>query len=188
MEKLCRKIAEQCRQVDRKAIDCFLTTITSARRIFLAGAGRSGLVARAFGMRLMHLGFTVYIVGEVITPAIKEGDLLIIVSGSGQTSSMVAAMRTAKGKGAKVAALTSFPESPVGKGADFLVQIKGRVAESLDRDYAKRQLTGAHEPITPLGTLFELSTMIFLDSMVEELMLRYRKGEEELLEYHTSFE
>lgn len=188
IEKLCRKIAQQCREIDRKSIERFIDAIVSAKRVFIAGAGRSGLVARAFGMRLMHLGFSVYVVGEVITPAIKKDDLLIVVSGSGQTSSMVNIARTAKSKGVKIGLITSFPDSPIGKMADYIVRIKGRTRDETRRDYTDRQLVGDHEPITPLGTLFELSTMIFLDSIIEELMLRYQKSEEELREYHTNLE
>ena len=188
IEKLTQKIAALCRDIDRKEIDRLLDAIISARRVFIAGAGRSGLVAKAFGMRLMHLGFTVYIVGEVITPAIKEGDIIIILSGSGRTTSMTNVMNTSKAKGAKVAAITSFPDSPLGMGADYIVRLKGRTVDDLARDYTDRQLVGDHEPITPLGTLFELTSMIFLDAIIEELMLRYQKSEEEMREYHTNLE
>jgi len=188
IEKIVQKIAEQCRQIDRKSVDRFIAAIIDANRIFIAGAGRSGLVARAFGMRLMHLGLTVHIVGEVTTPAIKEKDLLIIVSGSGQTTSMLAVMNVAKQKGAKIAAVTSFPNSPIGKGADYVVQIQGRAVENALRDYTSRQLSGEHEPITPLGTLFELSAMVFLDAIIDELMVRYQKSEEQLKELHSNLE
>jgi len=188
MQKLCQKVSEQCREMDRGDIACFLGSITKAKRIFIGGVGRSGLVASTFGMRLMHLGFTVYVVGEVVTPAIRKGDLLVLVSGSGKTASIVGAMKTAKAKGARVAAITSFPDSPLGKGSDCVVRVKGRRVGRWDADYVNRQLAGRREPIAPLGTLFELATMVFLDSVVEELMLRYRKSEKELKELHTNLE
>ena len=73
----------------------------------MAGEGRSGFSAKGFAMRLMHLGYTVYVVGETITPAIKEGDILIGVSGSGKSISVVDAARKAKEKNASVIAVTS---------------------------------------------------------------------------------
>jgi len=185
MEKLTQKIAEQLQTIDKTSIEKFLEYIASAKRIFIGGAGRSGLVAKAFGMRLMHLGFTVYIIGEVITPAINKDDLLIIVSGSGQTLSTLVAAKVAKEKGVKVASITSNPDSELGKLSDVVVQIKGRRLEDAKRDYEARQLSGEHEPLTPLGTLFELSTMVFLDSIIDELMLRYKKSEEELKKLHA---
>lgn len=188
MEKLTQKIEEQLSAIDRKGIDQLVESLTNAKRIFIGGAGRSGLVAKAFGMRLMHLGFTVYVIGEVITPAINKEDLLIIVSGSGQTISVVVAARIAKEKGVKIVSITSNPNSDIGKLSDVIVQIKGRRPEDAKRDYEARQLIGNHEPLTPLGTLFELSAMVFLDSIIDELMLRYQKSEEELKKLHADLE
>ncbi|QLJ53216.1 MAG: 6-phospho-3-hexuloisomerase [Candidatus Fermentimicrarchaeum limneticum] len=188
MEKLTQKIEEQLSAIDRKSIDQLVESLTNAKRIFIGGAGRSGLVAKAFGMRLMHLGFTVYVIGEVITPAINKEDLLIIVSGSGQTISVVVAARIAKEKGVKIVSITSNPNSDIGKLSDVIVQIKGRRPEDAKRDYEARQLIGNHEPLTPLGTLFELSAMVFLDSIIDELMLRYQKSEDELKKLHADLE
>jgi 6-phospho-3-hexuloisomerase len=188
MEKLAQKIEEQLRAIDSKSIDQFVESLINAKRIFIVGAGRSGLVAKAFGMRLMHLGFTIYVVGEVITPAINKDDLLIIVSGSGQTLSSVVAATIAKEKGVKIIGITSNPDSDIGKLSDVIVQIKGRQPEDAKRDYEARQLTGNHEPLAPLGTLFELSAMVFLDSIIDELMLRYKKSEDELRKLHADLE
>jgi 6-phospho-3-hexuloisomerase len=188
MEKLAQKIEEQLRAIDQKSIDQFVESLINAKRIFIVGAGRSGLVAKAFGMRLMHLGFTVYVVGEVITPAINKDDLLIIVSGSGQTLSPIVAARIAKEKGVKIVSITSNPDSDIGKISEVVVQIKGRRPEDAKRDYEARQLLGNHEPLTPLGTLFELSAMVFLDSVIDELMLRYKKSEDELRKLHADLE
>jgi 6-phospho-3-hexuloisomerase len=188
MEKLAQKIQEQLRAIDQKSIDQFVESLINAKRIFIVGAGRSGLVAKAFGMRLMHLGGTVYVVGEVITPAINKDDLLIVVSGSGQTLSPVVAATIAKEKGVRIVGITSNPDSDIGKLSDVVVQIKGRRSEDAKRDYEARQLTGDHEPLVPLGTLFELATMVFLDSIIEELMLRYKKSEDELRKLHADLE
>ena len=63
-----------------------LTDMLSKRqRTFVTGAGRSGLVARMFGMRLMHAGLTAYIPGETITPAAGKGDLMVAISCTGST-------------------------------------------------------------------------------------------------------
>ena len=188
MERLAQKIEEQLRAIDKKSIDQFVESLINTKRIFIGGAGRSGLVAKAFGMRLMHLGFTVYVIGEVITPAINKDDLLIVVSGSGQTLSVVVAARIAKEKGVKIVSITSNPNSDIGKISDVIVQIKGRRPEDAKRDYEARQLLGNHEPLAPLGTLFELSALVFLDSIIDELMLRYQKSEDELKKLHADLE
>ncbi|WP_457753951.1 3-hexulose-6-phosphate synthase, partial [Thermococcus sp.] len=76
-----------------------IDAMIGANKIFIYGAGRSGLVGKAFAMRLMHLDFNVYVVGETITPAFEEGDLLIAISGSGETRTIVDAAEIAKKQG-----------------------------------------------------------------------------------------
>lgn len=188
MELLTQKLAEQCRHMDRKSIERFMTALLNTDKIFIQGAGRSGLVGRAFAMRLMHLGFNVYVVGETTTPPIHKGDLYIAVSGSGKTSTVLAIAKTAKTLGARIAVITSHPDSPMGELADLSVVIKGREPVRGGNDYLARQITGHHEPLTPLGTLFELSSMVFLDSIIEELMIRKNKSESELRTFHTNLE
>lgn len=188
MEKLVRKLGGQCAHMDESDAELFIRSIMESKRIFVHGVGRSGMIARAFAMRLMHLGFTVYVVGETITPAIYPEDLFIAVSGSGKTSSVYIVARAAKKKKARVAAITSDPNSELARGADLVVRVRGRVLSSVRQDYDARQLVGEHEPLAPLGTLFELSAMVFLDSIVDELMLRKKKSEKEMRAKHTDLE
>ena len=97
--------------LDEKAIDEFEDIIINSKNIFVTGAGRSGLAAKAFAMRLMHLGLSAYVVGETISPAIYEDDCIIAISGSGETNTIVSAAKIAKNRGSKVLTLTSYPES-----------------------------------------------------------------------------
>jgi 6-phospho-3-hexuloisomerase len=169
-------------------IEALIAAKKEGRRIFVVGAGRSGLVAKAFAMRLMHMGFDVYVVGETIMPPIRKGDLLLAVSGSGRTKTVVAVAEAAKSVGARVIALTTYPDSPLGKVADIVVRIPGRTKLAIEEDYLIRQIRGYHEPLAPLGTLFEVTTMIFLDGVVAELMSTLGITEEEMRERHTNVE
>ncbi len=163
---------------------------SKGKKIFIVGAGRSGFVARSFALRLMNLGFNVYFIGETITPAAERGDLLIAVSGTGMTRMVLTAGVTAKEIGAKLIAITSFSDSPLGKIADHVVVISGRTKTGWPReeDYLARQLLGEREPLTPLGSTFENNCMIFLDGLIAELMYRLGKTEEELRKYHATIE
>ncbi|HZU00229.1 MAG TPA: hypothetical protein VFA10_11235, partial [Ktedonobacteraceae bacterium] len=76
-------------EVDETQVDTFADQLLAAPRVFVTGEGRSGLMAKAFAMRLMHLGLTVYVVGETTTPALKGSDSLVAVSGSGTTEGTV---------------------------------------------------------------------------------------------------
>lgn len=158
------------------------------KKIFVVGIGRSGFVARAFALRLMNLGFNVYFLGETITPAATKEDLLIAISGSGTTKLVLTASSAAKEIGSKVVAVTSHPKSPLGKVADHVVVVGGRTKMAREEDYLARQLLGEREPLSPLGTMFENNCMIFLDSLVVELMHRLGKTEEEIRKLHATIE
>lgn len=170
-------------------ISNFLDVLRSSSNIFVTGAGRSGLVAKAFAMRLMHLGFSAYVVGETISPAITANDCILAISGSGETSNIVSACKIAKKLGANVLAVTSYPESTLGKLADGLVHVKGRTKlEVDDENYLKRQIHGNYTMLTPLGTAFELTSLVFLDALVPELMDAMDVTEEDLKSRHTNLE
>ena len=167
----------------------FIEIITTADNIFVTGAGRSGLAAKAFAMRLMHLGLSSYVVGETISPAINAGDCILAISGSGETNTIVTAAKISKKRGAKVLALTSYPESSLGQLADGIIHVKGRTkVEVDDENYLKRQIKGNYTSLTPLGTAFELTSLVFLDGLVSELMETMGKTEEDLKNRHTVLE
>ncbi len=171
-----------------KMIDTLVDAYSRGARILVMGAGRSGLVGKAFAMRLLHLGFQVYVLGETIVPRIKEGDIVIAISGSGRTRLIVTAAEAAKHVGAKIIALTTYPDSPLGKLADIVVRVPGRTKIAKEEDYFARQILGIHEPLAPLGTLFEDTSLVFLDSVVVELMNKLGKTEEDLRNAHANIE
>lgn len=158
------------------------------RKILVVGVGRSGLVGRAFAMRLRHLGARSYVLGETITPSVEAGDLVIAISGSGSTQIVVAAAEAAKKVGARVVAITSYYDSPLAKVADLVVYVPGRSKLTSMDDYFARQILGIHEPLSPLGTLFEDTAMVLLDAVIAELMKRLGKDEEELAKRHANIE
>jgi len=184
-----RKVIEFLKpeEVDR-FIDALIDVYKRGAKVLVMGAGRSGLVGKAFAMRLMHLGFNVYVLGETITPSIGEGDLVVAISGSGRTHLIVTAAEAAKKVKARVAAITSYPDSPLGRLADIVVEIPGRTKVTPDIDYFARQILGIHEPLAPLGTLFEDTALVFLDGVVVELMHRLGKKEADLKARHANIE
>ncbi|MDR0912622.1 MAG: 6-phospho-3-hexuloisomerase [Methanobrevibacter sp.] len=174
--------------IKEDVIKNFVEIISQSGRIFVIGAGRSGLVAKAFGMRLMHLGKTVFIVGETITPAIKANDCIIAISGSGETNSIVSPVKIAKEKGAKVLSLTSYTDSTIGKLSDSVLWVHGRTKNDIDKeeDYIKRQMDGNYSSLTPLGTAFELTSLVFLDGLISELMYAMGATEADLKARHDN--
>ena len=175
--------------LDEKNVEDFENIIIEAKNVFVTGAGRSGLAAKAFAMRLMHLGVSAYVVGETISPAIYEDDCIIAISGSGETNTIVSAVKIAKNRGSKVLAVTSYPESTLGQLADTCLLVKGRTKKEVDdENYMKRQIHGNYTSLTPLGTAFELTTLVFLDAIVSELMEKMHQTESDLKARHTVLE
>jgi len=144
--------------------------------VFLAGEGRSGLVAKAFGMRLVHLGITAHNIDESTTPAKRRGDLLLLFSGSGTTKSCIHQAESAKAVGARVGAITSFPDSELGKLADFTVKIEGRQENEVRRE--------GQDPVHPMGTRFELTLRVVTDALVECLMVKLDVSEKMMKLHH----
>ncbi len=166
--------------LDYHQIEEFIKTIENARCIFIMGAGRSGFIARAFAMRLMHLGYDVYVVGETVTPRISQDDVLISISGSGETTSVVNISRKARDIGSKLVAITYGKESTLAKISNVVVVRNAKIkTQNGDNELSK---------IAPLGTMFELTTFILLDGLIAELMSRKGLREEDLLERHAVLE
>lgn len=186
----CIKVSIE--ELNMKEVEGLIELMLGAKnkKIFTVGMGRSGFVARAFALRLMNLGFNVYFLGETITPAAEKGDLLIAISGTGSTKMVLTASSAARDIGAQVIAITSFPESALGQLADLVVTIKGRTkaAMPIEEDYLARQIIGEREPLTPLGSIFENNCMVFLDSLIVELMHRMGRTEEDLKRRHATIE
>lgn len=180
-----RKVSES---LDPENIQQMNNILKTSQNVFVMGLGRSGLMARAFAMRLMHLGISVYVVGETITPAIRSEDCLLAISGSGETLSIISAAEMAQKRNAKIIAVTSYVDSTVGKMADLVVHIEGRTKIDSEKNYLTRQINGKHQSLSPLGTLFEVTTLIFLDGIIAQLMVEMGKTEEDLKARHTVLE
>ena len=151
------------------------TMLDESKRIFISGAGRSKLVGNFLGMRLMHSGYDVSMVGEIVTPSIKAGDLLIIISGSGETEQLIAFTNKAKSVGAKIVLICSKSQSTIGDMADGVFQV--------GNDSSYSAVKGM-----PMGTVFELSTLCFLESVVSHLIWEKEIPEEKMRERHANME
>ncbi|MEZ0394671.1 MAG: 6-phospho-3-hexuloisomerase [Desulfurococcaceae archaeon] len=171
-----------------KLLEKLLEAYRAGSKVFVVGAGRTGLVMKSFALRLMHLGYPVFVFGETLVPSARKGDLLLAASGSGRTRLVVTIAEAARGVGVTVVGFTSYPDSPLAKLSDLVVRIPGRTKMAENEDYFVRQVLGQHEPLTPLGTLFEITLMVFLDGLVVELMNKLGKTEEDLRSAHANIE
>jgi 3-hexulose-6-phosphate synthase/6-phospho-3-hexuloisomerase len=172
---IMNKIAGVLSVTDRSHEDKLTKLLESSSRVFVAGAGRSGLIARFFTMRLMHGGYRAFVVGEIVTPSIRKGDLLIVISGSGETETMMAYTKKAKEQGARIALISTKSSSSIGDLADTLFQV------GTPEQYKKT--VGM-----PMGTTFELSTLLLLEATVSHIIHTKKIPEEEMRTRHANLE
>lgn len=188
------RISEITQTLEQNQVDCFISEISRAERIFVVGAGRSGFVAKSFAMRLMHLGFTAYVVGETVTPAFHKKDSLIAFSGSGKTKSVLEACETTRHIGGHICLVTGSPVSPMKDLADCVVLLntEEQSCQVGPDHFDLRQLRGEHRSIsatcTPLGTLFETTAMIFADSVISALIEMKHCSIEEIMDRYTNMQ
>lgn len=178
--KLAREVHTALGRVDPAQVHSLADAMIDARRIFIAGRGRTGFVMQAFAMRLMHLGLKVHVVGETTTPNIARGDLLVAGSGSGETRFTNLAASIAQEFSAKTACITSRPESALAKMSDIIIVIP---APAFRADARVKTPS-----IQPVGSLFEQTLLLLLDSVVLMLMDRLGITCETLLRRHANVE
>lgn len=172
------EIAGTIAGIDKRQLSNLSELIGAADRIFVAGAGRSGLVLRMTAMRLMHLGLTVHVAGETTTPAIADGDLLLVASGSGTTSGVVKSAETAAGVGARIAAITTNATSRLAALADLVVLVPA--AQKTDHgSKVSRQYS---------GSLFEQALFLAVESVFHTLWDAAEEPADQLWLRHANLE
>lgn len=181
LNTILQELTRNQQWIDDTQLDKFADAILAARHVFLAGAGRSGVAIRGFANRLMHLGLSVSLVGDITSPHTAPGDLLIVGSGSGRTESLVALGKKAQASGVSVALITMDAESTLGQLADVVVVLPG-VSPKVRGDV--RQITS----VQPMGSAFEQITALTCDAVVLELMQRTEQTSEDMFARHADLE
>ena len=174
---LTAQVSKNIESIPSHLINKFDDLIHSRDKIFIVGSGRSGLVGKFFGMRLMHIGKNVYIVGETLTPRITEGSILIAISGSGETSSVVAVCKKAIESNAKIILFTSDETSTLSAMSDLVIKVEGKM---------EKKHNGVN--VIPMGTVFEITTLLLLESSIGKSIFNFDISENELKLRHTNLE
>ncbi len=179
LDTIVSEIEQVVHNINEQQLDTFADRLLAAPRVFVAGEGRSGLMAKAFAMRLMHLGLTVYVVGETITPALKENDALVAVSGSGTTAETVHAAQQAKELKTTLFAVTTNPESTLAHLATYTLIIPAAT---------KWRRVGEVTSQQPLGSLFDQCCHIALDAVCLYITQRKGMSNESARQQHSNVE
>lgn len=156
--------------IDHAEFNGLVDSIIQAGHIFLAGAGRSGQMINAFANRLMHLGLSVSVVGEISAPHSRENDLMIVGSGSGETRRLINQVETAKKSGVRIALITTASDSTLAGLADCVMTIP------------------AGNSVQPMGSLFEQASLLTYDSLVLTLMEKLNETAQTMKQRHADIE
>jgi 6-phospho-3-hexuloisomerase len=149
---------------DREA-DRLCDELLAAHRIATYGVGREGLMMRALCMRLMHLGLDAHVVGDMTTPHLGTGDLLVVSAGPGSFSTVDALLGVARDAGARTAVVTAQPDGPAPRSADTVIHLRAQTMAD-DRGGAS---------VLPMGSLYEGAMLIFFD--VVSILLKERTAQ-----------
>lgn len=152
----------------KEKLKSLVDKIIKANKIFVFGVGRSGYIGRCFAMRLMHLGFKSYFVGETIAPSYEEDDLLILISGSGRTESVLTVAKKARKINNNIVAIVCECGDVV-EFAELTIPLEVKKSKYL-----------------PMGTTFEETALIFLDLVIAEIMKKLNLDETEIIKRHCN--
>lgn len=177
-EEILAELKQTMSLIDDKEAEKLVNGILQAKKIFVAGGGRSGFMAKSFVMRMMHVGLDSYVVGETVTPNLEADDIFIVGSGSGETKSLAAMTEKARSIGATVVAITTNPESTIGSLADIHITIP-----------AQAKADGASgKSIQPMGSLFEQSLLLFYDAVILRFMDKKGLNSDTMYGRHANLE
>nr|WP_246249008.1 SIS domain-containing protein [Chelativorans alearense] len=178
--KATSEIARSLAQIDEDAAARAVAMCADARRIALYGVGREGLMMKGFAMRLFHLGLDAHVVGDMTTPPLGEGDLLIVSAGPGYFSTVSALVATARAAGAKTLCITAQADGGSARACDAVLVLP---AQTMADD------TGHEATSTlPMGSLFEGVEYVAFELLVLALKERLGESAETMRARHTNLE
>lgn len=175
------EIAAIIAKIDEAAADRLIEGIAAANRIALYGVGREGLMMKGFAMRLFHLGLDAHVVGDMTTPALGKGDLLIVSAGPGDFSTVSALLSVASQAGAQTACITAQPQGAASKAADLVLHLPAQTM-------ADDQRTTQGLSILPMGSLYEGVQYVVFELLVLRLRDRLGRSAAEMRANHTNLE
>ena len=154
---VAERVTEALEAVPVADVERAIEILRKAPQTFVYGAGRSGIIGRAFAMRLVQTGLTAYVIGESVTPIVRKGDAVFILSGQGESYSSIQTANIVRREGADLVVLTGKSTSKLAHTATVLLSLEFR--EDADRPR-----------LAPLGTLFETASLSLTDGIISELL------------------
>jgi len=156
MENILKELRTCWEGTSKEEINSFVSLLSEEKysEIVGLGAGRMGYSLRAFIMRLTHLGFAGYMIGDTNVPRVSASSIVLINSSSGETPSILLYAKQAKKAGAKLLLLTANPNSKIAEISDCIITIPNVCTEQL------------------MKTIFEQYSFILFDYIASEILCK----------------
>ncbi len=168
LKEIEKTLSNNNKEKVKEVIEC----VMNAEKIFVYGVGRSGLVAKAFAIRLVQLGLQVYFIGDIATPIVDDKSLVLVVSATGETMSAIQTANICRRVGADVVVITAKPHSKLAHAGNVVFTLTTEPTEDSKK-------------LAPLGTLFEDAALILLDGIVAELMEKMGQDDRMMRSRHS---
>lgn len=176
----CEEIASVLDRIDDATAKPLVEAVAGAGRIALYGVGREGLMMKAFAMRLFHLGLDAHVVGDMTTPPVGPGDLLIVSAGPGDFATVSALIGVARRAGAGTLCVTAQPDGAAPQACDTAIHLPAQtMADDQGPDPAS---------ILPMGSLYEGVQYVFFELVVLQLQQRLGITPAAMRANHTNLE
>lgn len=177
-----RAVAEVGAVLDRaipQQVEAMAAPLLAANRIALYGVGREGLMMKSLAMRLFHLGLDAHVVGDMTTPPVGVGDLLVVSAGPGQLSTVEALIGVAKAAGAGTMCITATPDGPAPMRVDHIIYLE---AQTMANDQ------NSEKSILPMGSLYEAAQFLFFEMVILDLRDKMGVSADAMRANHTNLE
>ena len=169
---IARRVSAALAGIPAGVVQRTVEILLKAPEIFVYGAGRSGIIGRAFAMRLVQVGLAAFVIGESTTPIVRAGDAVFILSGRGESQSSIQTANIVRREGAQLVVLTGRSSSKLAHAANLAIP--------LDFPEDKQQ-----PELAPLGTLFESASLQFTDALISAIMGARGESEESMRRRHA---
>ncbi|HWQ77972.1 MAG TPA: SIS domain-containing protein [Anaerovoracaceae bacterium] len=166
-------------RLSEKEFEAFLDELIKPRRIFVIGVGRMMISLKAWVKRMAQLGLDVNYFGSETEGPLREGDLLVVASSSGESAVPKAIVPIARERKAHIVYIGCTADSAVDRMADSRVLLTGRT---------KFRREGEFQSVQPMSTLVEQQLYLLGDMLSLEIMKRKGLNEEDVRRNHANLE
>ena len=173
------------RRLGPDALDPVIAALAEANRIVCHGVGREGLMMQALAMRLYHLGLDAHVLGDMTTPPVGPGDLLVSSAGPGGFATIDGLMRIARDAGGRTLLFTAQPQGSAAALADTVFVLP---AQTMADDLGADDTGPAVVSVLPMGSLYEGAQFLLFELVVLRLRDRLGIAPEAMRARHTNLE